>query len=237
MITPIIQRFDEVGSTNDIALEMARDGAPEGTVVVAQSQTKGRGRRGRSWFANPGESVILSAILRPEIPANRYSELAFVAAVAVAECLEQNCNLRPELKWPNDALVGDKKIAGILVEAGGGAAVVGIGVNVRQAHLPEELSEIATSVAIEGGACLDVDTITQALVENLFAVCDLPFEEILGRWRKYMWGLGRSVDVDTEGATVSGVIAGIDFDGALLIDHDGGTRRLVAADAIRCRVG
>ena len=132
MITPAIYRFEEVGSTNDIALGMARHGASEGTVVITRSQTKGRGRRGRKWFARPGESVIMSVVLRPELPLNRYSELAFVAAVAVAECLEDKCGLEPSLKWPNDVLVGDRKIAGILIESERGAAIVGIGMNVLQ---------------------------------------------------------------------------------------------------------
>lgn len=237
MITPVIHHFEEVGSTNDVALDMARAGAPEGTVVTARSQTEGRGRRGRSWFAKPGESVIVSVVLRPDIPVTRYSELAFVAAVAVAECLANKCGLQPMLKWPNDVLVRDKKITGILVEAAQGAAIVGIGLNVMQTELPPELSTKATSVAIEGGMCIDIEQIRDDLLGTLFAVYELPFEEILSRWRKYMWGVGCSVDVETAGGTLSGAIAGIDIDGALLITKQGRSCRVVAADAIRCRVG
>ena len=232
MISPVIHRFEEVGSTNDIALEMARSGAPEGTVVTARSQSKGRGRRGREWFDKPGESILMSVILRPKLPLNRYSELAFVAAVALADCLRDNCSLEPALKWPNDVLIGGRKVAGILVESGQGAAIVGIGVNVNQSEFPPELAATATSVAIEAGSGLDVDALTQALIDSLFAAYQLPFEEILTRWRKYMWGLGCSVDVVTEGVTVSGTIAGIDSDGALLLDQAGGVRRIVAADAV-----
>lgn len=233
MIEPIVHRFDSVGSTNDVALEMAHEGAPEGTVVVAQSQTKGRGRRGRQWFDEPGQGIILSAILRPDIPAERYSQLAFVAAVAVGEMIESECGLVPQLKWPNDVLVGDRKLCGILVEATNGAAVVGIGVNARQTDFPPELMEIATSIALEGGVCSDVEMLTGALIRRLFSVYALGFEEILGRWRKYMWGVGRLVEVVTADGSVSGHISGIDTDGALLIDEDGNLRRIIAVDAIR----
>ena len=245
MITPILHRFDTVGSTNDVALKMAREGAPEGTVILARSQTKGRGRRGRQWFATPGQGIILSAVLRPDIPLDRYSELAFAAAVAVAECIESECGLQPQLKWPNDVLVGDRKLCGILIEAAGDAAIVGIGVNVRQTEFPPELFSTPpqpsplrggsgpTSVALEGGACTDVEQLTQALITRLFSVYGLEFKEILVRWRKYMWGAGQLVEVVSEAGSVSGTISGVDDDGALLIDNDGSTRRIVAADVIR----
>jgi BirA family transcriptional regulator, biotin operon repressor / biotin---[acetyl-CoA-carboxylase] ligase len=270
MIKPAIFRFEEVGSTNDIALGMARNGASEGTVVIARSQTRGRGRRGRSWISEPGESVIMSVILRPDVPASRHSELAFAAGIAVAECLQRKCGLRPTLKWPNDVLVNSRKIAGVLIESEPRAAIVGIGVNVLQNSFPHDLAETATSVSREcrsargeerasrgGGptplalsseerayrragdesrhADLDIETLAAVILERLFAACVLSFEEILTCWRKYMWGLGRSVDIVTEGGTTSGKITGIDTDGALLIDRGGIIRRIIAADAINVR--
>jgi BirA family biotin operon repressor/biotin-[acetyl-CoA-carboxylase] ligase len=236
MISAVFHRFEEVGSTNDIALEMARAGAQEGTVVTARGQSKGRGRRGRRWLAKPGESILMSVILRPKLPLNRYSELSFVAAVALAQCLRTQCGLEVSLKWPNDALIGERKVAGILVEAGQGAAIIGIGVNVNQSGFPPELADTAASLAIETGAELDVDALMQSVLKYLFAAYQLPFEEILARWRKYMWGLGCSVEVITEGEAISGAIAGVDEDGALLVKQDGGiTRRVMAADAILTR--
>ena len=257
MIKPAVYRFEEVGSTNDIALAMARSGAPEGTVVIARSQTKGRGRRGRNWHSKPDESVIMSVILRPDLPVSRHSELAFAAGVAVAECLQHKCGLRPVLKWPNDVLVNGRKIAGILIESERRAAIVGIGVNVLQDSFPDDIAATATSVAREWASAppaqsseqrayrraagepqrpdLDIETIAAVILEHLFAACVLPFEEVLERWRKYMWGLGRSVDVVTEDQTISGKISGIDTDGALLIDRGGIIRRIVAADAVNVR--
>ncbi len=232
MITPSIYRFEEVGSTNDIALGMAKHGASEGTVILARCQTKGRGRRGRVWVAKPDESIIMSVVLRPNTPPGRHSELALMAGVAVAECLEQKCNLCPSLKWPNDVFVGDRKITGILVESEPRAAIVGIGLNVLQSSFPPELSDTATSVLIEHGACAEIETLTTAILEHLFSTYTLGFEEIRTRWQKYMWGLGSHVAVETENTVLSGTIIGIDYDGALLIDHCGITRRVIAADAI-----
>ncbi len=229
MIQPVIHRFDEAGSTNDIAAELAREGAPEGTVVTALLQSKGRGRRGRQWHALPGESALVSVVLRPTLPLNQFHQLAFVAAVAVGSCLEE-CGVRSELKWPNDVLVDDKKICGILVETAGSAAVVGIGINVKQTDFPLGLNAQATSVALCGGNCLDVDAVVDMLLRHLFSVYSQPFEEILGRWRKYMWGVGRRVKIVTEGETVSGKISGVDSYCALLLDD--GQRRIVSAETI-----
>jgi BirA family biotin operon repressor/biotin-[acetyl-CoA-carboxylase] ligase len=249
MITPVFHRFDSVGSTNDVALEMAREGAPGGTVVTTKSQTKGRGRRGRQWVDSPGQSIIMSAILRPDTPANRLSELAFTAAVAVAEMVEQECDLQPQVKWPNDVLIHDRKLCGILVETTGDAAIVGIGVNVRQTEFPSTLSSTPpcgggesaepggppgpTSIALEEGTCTDVRRLTEALASSLFSTYELDFKEILARWRKYMWGVGRLVEVVSVTGSVSGTIADIDYDGALLISEEGNLRRVIAADVIR----
>lgn len=229
MIHPMIHRFEEVGSTNDIAAELAGKGAPEGTVVTARLQAKGRGRRGRQWHALPGESALVSVVLRPTLPLNQFYRLAFVAAVAVRNCLEE-CGVRTELKWPNDVLADDKKISGILVEAAGNAAVMGIGINVKQTDFPLGLNAQATSVALCGGNCLEVDEIIDMLLRHLFSVYGMPFEEILERWRKYMWGIGRQVKIVTEGDTISGRMSGVADDGALLLDD--GQHRIVSADTI-----
>jgi len=105
-------------------------------------------------------------------------------------------------------------------------------VNVRQTDFPPEIAATATSIALEGGGCLDVDMLTNALISRLFSICCLGFEEIADRWRKYMWGVGRLVEVVSESGNISGTIAGLDSDGALLIDSNGELRRVIAADAI-----
>ena len=229
MISPIIHRLDSTGSTNEVAAYMAWTGAPEGTVIMARLQTQGRGRRGRQWHAQAGQNLLMSVVLRPTFPAARFYELAFVAAVAVAGCLEE-CGVRVALKWPNDVLVDENKIAGILVETAAGAAIMGVGIDVLQCDFQTDLRTQPTSLDLCDSKCLDVDELADTLLRHLFSAYELPFKEILVRWRKYMWGLGRKVTVVTEEGPQTGIICGVADDGALELDD--GRLRIVSAEAI-----
>lgn len=226
MIAPVIHRFDSLTSTNDVARDMADRGEPAGTVVVARSQTAGRGRRGRTWLDESGKSLTMSVILRPQLPAGRLGELAFVASMAVADYLASDYAVIPQLKWPNDVLVRDKKIAGILIEAAPSAAICGIGLNVNQSSFAAEIRAIATSLRLETGSTYDVATIAEPLASSLMEVSEAHlasgFEEILARWRKYMWGIGKQATVETVDGPVRGVIADVDSYGALLLRDDAG---------------
>ena len=235
---PRFRHFEIVGSTNDIALELARLGEPEGLVITADSQTDGRGRRGRVWHDEPGQSIIMSAILRPAIPASEMPKLSFVASLAVAEWLGAECGLDCALKWPNDVLVGNRKLAGILIELAGAAAVAGIGVNVNQRRFSDDLTDSATSLAIETGQSYDVPALTKSLAGHVFAVYERflasGFEGILADWRKYMWGVGTRVEVLAEGRSLNGIIRGVDESGALLVeDASGRVHTVHSADAVR----
>jgi BirA family transcriptional regulator, biotin operon repressor / biotin---[acetyl-CoA-carboxylase] ligase len=167
MIGCTVHRYGSVTSTNDIAREMAAKGAPEGTVVVASEQTRGRGSRGRVWVSPAGVNLMLSVILRPEITPDRLGELAFVAGVAVAGTLRERFGLDARIKWPNDVRVGGKKIAGMIVEAAKGAAVLGIGLNVNWTELPEEIADTATSLAIELGKPVDLEALLKGFLADL----------------------------------------------------------------------
>jgi len=237
-----IHRFDVVGSTNAIALDMAREGEPEGLVVTASAQTRGRGRRGRVWQDEPGACVLMSVLLTPDLPQSRLPELTFVASLSVAEFLIDSFGVEAMLKWPNDVMVGDRKICGILLETTqtptGQAAVVGIGLNVNQAGFPPDIADSATSLRLEAGRVHAVDAVVEPLAEVLFsnyhAYMSAGFEEILNRWRKYMWRIGRRAVVTAGNTTVTGVISGVDCTGALVItDTDGGEHAILAADEIR----
>jgi len=238
MIVPKIHRFDAVTSTNDVAIELAHAGALVGTIVVASRQTRGKGRRGRTWLDEPGSNILMSAVLAENRPPSEYSQLSFTASLAVAELLRSKCGLPAEIKWPNDVVVRGRKIAGILVEIAltrvGSTAVVGIGLNVRQTSFPDEIADIATSIALQGGSCTDVDELIEALTESLFSIIETSFEEILARWRKYMWGIGKRAAVHTEGNIITGVIGGVDSIGALLLDLPNGARQsIVSADVLK----
>jgi BirA family biotin operon repressor/biotin-[acetyl-CoA-carboxylase] ligase len=234
--TPTIVRLGRVASTQAVAFALAEEGAPDGTAVVADTQTGGRGRRGRTWVDEPGASLLVSVLLRPRLPADRLPLLSLTAAVAVAEALERVAGLAPRLKWPNDVLVGGRKIAGILLEScldGHPAAatiILGVGINVGQTAFPPDLVGRATSVRLERGAALDRETLLSGLLDALdrWRACleTAGFEPVRARWRALADTLGRRVEVDG----VAGTAVDVDATGALVVRDGGHERRVVAGE-------
>lgn len=229
--------YEQVESTNDVALAMARDGEPEWTVVRADTQTRGRGRPGRTWTDEPGSSLLMSVLCRRPPELSRL--LTFAAAVAVVEALQSECGLSEVLlKWPNDVRRGGRKLAGILVETistpDGPAAAVGIGLNVRQRQFPHDLASVATSVHLECGRCGDIERLGRAVALRFSQVAELPGKEILRLWRRYMEGSGRRIEVTGEGRILTGTLTDIDGTGALVIAGENGDPVTVhSADSLR----
>jgi BirA family biotin operon repressor/biotin-[acetyl-CoA-carboxylase] ligase len=232
---PPIVRLGRVESTQTIAFALAADGAPDGTVVVADSQAAGRGRRGRAWLDEPGASLLASIVLRPRLEPARLPGLSLAAAVAVAEALTRTAGVTPRLKWPNDVLVGGRKLAGILLESrlSGNRAttVLGVGVNLTQRVFPAELAHTATSVWLVSGRLVDRDSLLAALLDALGEwrrrLERQGFAPVRARWRALADTLGRTVTVDG----VSGVAVDVDADGALVVaDAEGRRRRIVAGE-------
>jgi BirA family biotin operon repressor/biotin-[acetyl-CoA-carboxylase] ligase len=224
--------LDSVGSTNDEAAALAEAGAPEGTVVWAREQTGGRGRRGRVW-ASPRGNLYSSTILRPDCPAARAAELGFVAGLAVAE-LASGRDVR--LKWPNDVLVGGGKVAGILPESSVVAdgrvehVIMGIGVNIGFAP---ELPDMRYPGAKLGGT---VEAALEGLAAGLARWMRIwrheGFDGVREAWLAKAGPLGGPVDVRLGEGLVRGRFAGLDRDGALLLDTDGGPRRVVSGEIL-----
>ena len=162
------QPYEHVGSTPSTQLLLAPD-APEGALVVAEEQTAGRGRLGRSWFAPAGTSLLCSLQLRPDTPTERLPELTGVVARACADAIAALTGLEPALKFPNDVLVGGRKVAGILAEARDGRVVLGVGINVNVPadELPEDVDRPATSLLVETGRELDRAELLAELLERL----------------------------------------------------------------------
>ncbi len=222
--------FDTIASTNTSATGFARGGATEGTVVIADAQTGGKGRLGRSWVSPPGVNLYLSVILRPRKPASAAPQLSLLAAVAVAEAIVQQTQLVPVIKWPNDVLVSGKKVCGILTEmqASGPrlrAIVVGIGVNINapRASFPEALQDKAASLFLLGGEPLDRAAFTVSLLTHLEKLYVLWLEKgfpvVSAAWEGYASDLlGKSITVTMPEGTISGTARGIDRDGALLVE-------------------
>jgi BirA family transcriptional regulator, biotin operon repressor / biotin---[acetyl-CoA-carboxylase] ligase len=153
--------------------ELAAD-APEGAVAVAEEQSAGRGRLGRPWYAPPRTSVLVSVNLRPEVPTDRLPELSLVAGRAAAEAISAETGIRPEVEFPNDVLIGGRKVAGILAEARDDRVVLGIGINVNLAagELPDDVDRPATSLQIEAGVSVDRAKLLATLLERLETAYD-----------------------------------------------------------------
>ena len=235
--TPIfeIRTYASLGSTNDEARRLAREGAAEGTVVTAREQTAGRGRHGRGWASPPG-NLYLSLLLRPGLPPGRLGELAFLAGLAVAETAAAllPAGRAVTLKWPNDVLVDGAKTAGILIEQEGEAAILGIGLNL--VHGPMDTPYPATTLAA-AGAEADLGTARARLLDRLAATLACwraeGFAPIRNAWLARAHPLGTALSVRLPEGVVAGRFAGLDPAGALLIDTAAGPRRVTSGEVLR----
>jgi BirA family biotin operon repressor/biotin-[acetyl-CoA-carboxylase] ligase len=242
----VLHCHEELGSTNDEAKALAEADAGHGEVVVAERQTAGRGRRGREWVSPARRNVAFSVILRPEdLPPARAPELTLVAAVAVCDALRHS-GADAGIKWPNDVLVGGRKIAGILTEMSAEAdrvhwVVVGVGVNVntRREDFPAELRGEATSLLIEREHPSPRALFLAACLTSLEGWYDRHAEEgfapIRQAWRERSVTLGQEVSVTTDGAQVVGLAEDIDETGALLVRTPAGTVRVTSGDVALVR--
>lgn len=241
----IIHHFTTLGSTNDYLKEQTD--APEFTCVVADAQTAGRGRRTRTWVSPPGEGLYLSVLLRPAATAN-LSLLSLSAAVAVAEALAQYNVAGLDIKWPNDVLLAERKVCGILVEGASSGTntlriIIGIGVNLNQQNFPPELAETATSLALQLGHIVAVDEFRDRLL-GLLAHWYAEWrrsagQSILARWQQLSsYARGQQVAVMLDDEQVEGVTMGLTKDGSLLVQTaDGTLRAILAGEVTRLRKG
>jgi BirA family biotin operon repressor/biotin-[acetyl-CoA-carboxylase] ligase len=227
-----IQHHERLGSTSDEARRLVAAGAPHGTVVHADEQEAGRGRFGRVWFSPPG-NLYLSVLLRLDLPPERGPELSFLAALTVADTVDALLpkQIRATLKWPNDVLVNDGKVAGILVEHNDNAHILGIGLNILEAprNAPYKTS---TLVGAGGLATVDGarDILLERLAEHLDAWVDHGFEPIRTAWLARAHPVGTALRATIGGLVEEGTFAGLDTDGAMLLDQPSGRRRIVAGD-------
>ncbi|WP_245983277.1 biotin--[acetyl-CoA-carboxylase] ligase [Ammoniphilus oxalaticus] len=234
--------FETVESTQTEIHALARAGAPEGTVVIADEQVKGKGRLGRSWHSPPGSGIWMSVLLRPKLELQRCPQLTLVAAVAIVETIREQTGLPLMIKWPNDLLLNGKKVCGILTELRAESDCVdyialGIGINVSSASFPSELADIATSLSIEqqGQAPLRtplIKRLLEKLEELYFLYVEQGFSAIKPRWEAHALMLGKPITARrVNSATLQGIAIGIDEQGALLLRmEDGRTEHIYSAD-------
>ena len=223
--------YDSVSSTNEVAKELARQGAPDGTLIIADEQTAGKGRQGRSWFAPRGTDLLLSLILHPSLTTSEMPRLTMASSLAVANAIEEVTGLPVQFKWPNDILLGEKKTGGILTEVSLSGdvhdyAVIGIGVNVNlDVSLIPEIADVATSIAEELGRPASRLELLRVLLRLMESEYDLLLrgESPHERWMTRLRLLGDKVQVTTPWGKESGRADTVDADGALVLRRPDGT--------------
>jgi BirA family transcriptional regulator, biotin operon repressor / biotin---[acetyl-CoA-carboxylase] ligase len=237
MLTPQVLRFESLPSTNLEAARQASEGAPEGLCIIAGEQTAGRGRLERQWVSPKGAGLYFSIVLRPQFEQSLWPLLTLMAAVAVRDALLDAYALETDIKWPNDLLVNDRKLCGILAEAVdtriGRAVVLGIGINLKHGSFPAELQEVATSIESAIGRSADLKVIIGPLVDSLvryyhmLQLVDGP-EMIVREWSaRSSYASGKRIRIANGDEILEGTSRGLERDGALRIETDCGDIKIV----------
>jgi BirA family transcriptional regulator, biotin operon repressor / biotin---[acetyl-CoA-carboxylase] ligase len=238
-----IHYFREVDSTNEVAKKLAREGTPEGTVIIAESQSRGKGRRGKKWISPLG-GAWLSIILRPNTLPINAPQLTFIAGVAAAKTIKDEYGLDAGIKWPNDVLIDNKKVCGVLTEISTEIdtidyIVTGIGIdaNIDVNLLPQELRDTTTSIKSE----LDHDISRMILVQKFLGNFETMydefnkgnFQEILRKWRQLSKTIGRQVEIRKRTEFVRGEAVGVNSKGALILELEDGTLKKIISGECR----
>lgn len=234
--------FEKLESTNGTAALLARKRCPEGTIVLANEQTKGRGRKGAGWYSPPSTNLYFSVVLYPDI--SRLQYLPFAAGLAVVRALDQ-LGLQPELKWPNDILVRDKKVSGIMMESSLESnsvqhVILGCGINVNIQNFPSELVTSATSVVVETGVLTSRESLLASFLiefETLYEkIKEISWDEFsLEIERRSSYIQGCPVRIVLDGETWEGFTAGLDSYGGLVLKTASGNRIFYAGEVQSCR--
>jgi BirA family biotin operon repressor/biotin-[acetyl-CoA-carboxylase] ligase len=247
LLQPTILRFDSIDSTNLEAMRQARAGGPEGLCVVAREQTRGRGRLDRVWQSPKDAGLYFSMILRPRLEMSSWPLITLMAALAVCDALRKACDLRADIKWPNDICRNGRKLCGILVETidteNNAAAIVGIGINLTADSLPAELLAVATSVEEISGRDPNREAVLQELVKAITERYDLLHspqgaEHTIREWcANSSYAFDRRVGVTLLHDRFEGITRGLESDGALRVETNDGKVRIVrAGDVTALRV-
>lgn len=218
--------YQSATSTNDIGHTLAKSGAADGTLITAEFQTRGKGRGQNVWLSRQGENIMLTIILRPKGDTSKISLLPLMAALAVAQAIEAVLQRKPEIKWPNDILIDRKKVCGILLESSFSGnnveyVLLGIGLNVNQNVMPEELVNLATSLRLSAGHAFSRVDVIEELAKKLDvwyqAFVQGKYEAVLQGWRSYAEMLGKEISFLYNGERLQGIAQDIDDQGRLIV--------------------
>jgi BirA family biotin operon repressor/biotin-[acetyl-CoA-carboxylase] ligase len=239
-----VEVAEEVTSTNDVLRQAAQSGAEQGRVLFAEAQTRGRGRRDNAWVAPKGKDLTFSVLLSPDAPMRLWPRITTLAALAVCRAVEQELPLAPQVKWPNDIYLSDRKTGGLLAEAvmsgEGMVMILGIGLNVNNREFPSDLAGAATSLLREletSVPLLDRQRLAEILLVELHAQLlriDESFNEAVAEVRSRSWLLGRQIRATVSGREIYGRVLDLDCEGHLVLAlPDGSTTHLTSADGVR----
>src|SRR5690625_363405 len=224
---------ESIPSTQRIAHELALDGAKHGTIVLADEQTKGKGRVQKSFHSKKGQGIWMSIILRPDIPPYLAPQLTLLTATVLANVMDRYANVTPQIKWPNDVLIDGKKVSGILTEMQAEQdqvlyVIIGVGININQqkSDFPEEIKERVTSLKMASGQSWDLVPFIQELLQT-FEVkynqfIENGFDPVKNDWENYGFRMNERLEIKTGKETWEGLFLGIAEDGALLAEKDTG---------------
>lgn len=230
-----LKYYEQVGSTNDAAMELAMQGAKHGTIVLAEEQTKGKGRQARAWYAPKGEGIYMSIILRPELAPQDAPKISLIAGIAVAQTIKAQAGIQVGVKWPNDVLSGARKLCGILTEMTADPdrihhVVCGIGINVNQQSFPNELQQVATSMRIQGGGEYARAQVAAQVIGEFFRIYDEYTQTgdtapIITEYTRMSVLQNQFVEVRAGNVAERGRCIGFDKDGAIVLELPNGRRR------------
>ena len=231
-----IVHFSETDSTNRRARLLAQEGAAHGTLVVADSQTAGRGRRGRGWISPAEEGIFMSLIVRPQVHPSQVARLSLLTALAVAQAIERETGLDARIKWPNDIVIAGRKVCGLLLEMTADEnavhdVVAGVGINVHQREFDPEIENTASSLDLLSGRTLSRAALVRAFLRAFEAAMALSHEEMMAAYAARSATLGSRVQVLSLTETFTGEAVGVTESGSLLVrDAAGSVREVLAAD-------
>ena len=243
LFTKVVYYFPVLGSTNSYLKELAKGGEPEGTLVITEKQTKGKGRMGRQWHSPSGVNLLFSTLFRPPFSIDMVFSLTMLTTVSLVDAIREMTGLRTLIKWPNDIYCNGKKMAGILTEFSADTrgieyVVVGTGINVNwDMRDRPELEHMATSLVKEVGHPISrialLSLILEKLERNYKRLLRGEDDPIRDRWKRHSMVIGKEVLIDPEGEGKRAVVTGIDRNGALLIEEEGGrTSSIVCGDVM-----
>jgi BirA family transcriptional regulator, biotin operon repressor / biotin---[acetyl-CoA-carboxylase] ligase len=234
----VISYYHTIDSTMPEAARLAAAGCGPGTLVIAGEQTAGQGRYGRFWHSEPDSGLYVSIVLRPTLSSSSLPVLMLALGLATAEAIARTTDLACDIRWPNDVLIADKKVAGILVQLQERFVIAGIGINVNHQAFPPDLAEIATSLQLASGKAQSREELIVKLLPAVESFCrmlvDGGKESILNLfYRASSYARGKRVVVEAVDGTIEGTTAGLDASGFLMIEQDDGAKRLIVAGGVR----